>query len=59
MIRGPIVDIDNRFNKVFPSFDLHNSEFSSDTRIIDTFSSHFSFYPFNKYSEDNLASYSC
>ena len=48
MIKGPIINMDNRFNKVFPSFDPHNSEFSPGTRIIDTFSSHFSFHSFNK-----------
>jgi len=36
-IRSPIVDIDNRFNEVFPSFDPYNSEFSPGSRIIDIF----------------------
>jgi len=51
--------MDNRFNKVFPSFDLLNSEFSPSSRIIDTFSSCFSFHSFNKYSDDSLVSHTC
>ena len=50
--------MDNRFNKVFSSFDLLNSEFSPSPRIIDIFSSCFSFYSFSKYSKDNLISHS-
>ena len=49
--------MDNRFNKVFPYFDLLNSKFSPGTRIIDTFSSCFSFHSFNKYSDDSLVSH--
>ena len=48
--------MDNRFNKVFSSFDSLNSEFSPDTRIIDTFSSHFSSHSFNKQSDNSLLS---
>jgi len=36
--------MDNRFNKVFSSFDPYNSEFSPGSRIIDIFSSCFSFH---------------
>jgi len=56
MIKGPIIDMNNRFNEVFLSFDSHNSEFSPGTRIIDTFSSRFSFHSFNKWSSDCLLS---
>ena len=55
-IKGPIIDMDNKFNKVFPSFDLHNFKFSLGSRIIDIFSSYFSFHSFSKYSKDNLIS---
>jgi len=51
--------MNNRFNKVFPLFDLHNPELSFSTRIIDTFSSCFSFHLFNKHSKDSLISHSC
>ena len=48
MIKGPVVDMDNIFNKLFPAFNPHNKEFSPSSQIIDIISSHFSFYPFNK-----------
>ena len=48
--------MDNRFNKVFPSFDSFNSEFFPSSRIINDFSIQFSFYLFNKHSNDNLIS---
>ena len=51
--------MDNRFNKVFSYFDLLNSEFSLGSRIIDTFSSCFSFHSFNKCSDDSLVSHTC
>jgi len=40
--------MDNRFNKVFPSFDPINSEFQSGNRIIDNFSNCVSFHLFSK-----------
>ena len=43
MIKGSIIDMDNRFNKVFPSFDPHNKEFSPSSWIIDIFPSWFFF----------------
>ena len=46
----------NKFNKVFSSFNPHNQKFSPGSRIIDIFSSQFSFYSFNKHSKDNLTS---
>ena len=58
MIKGSIIDMNNRFNKVFSSFDSFNSEFSPSNRIIDTFSSCFFFYPFSKQSKDSLISHS-
>ena len=44
---------DNQFNEVFPSFDLLNPEFRPGNRIINYFSNCFSFYLYNKKS-DNL-----
>ena len=55
-IRDPIIDMNNRFNEVFLSFNLYNFEFSSSSRFINIFSSHFSFHSFSKYSKDNLIS---
>ena len=53
-IKGPIVDIDNKTNKVFPSFDLFSSEFSSRDRLIDVFPSCFSFHSMNIKIEENI-----
>ena len=54
MIKGPVVDMDNRFNKVFPFFDSLNLEFTPGCRIIDSFSSCVLFYSFNKHGDKSL-----
>jgi len=36
-IKGPIIDIDNRFNKIIPSFSPFNYEFSLENRLVDIF----------------------
>ena len=51
IIKDSIVDIDNKFNEIFPAFDPHNKEFSSSSWIIDIFPSQFSFHFSNKCSE--------
>ena len=56
-IKGSIIDINNRFNKVFPSFSFFNSEFSSKNRLIDIFSNHFSFHLLNKKCENKVKNY--
>ena len=56
-IKGTIVNMDNKFNKVFPSFDLLNSEFSPGLCFIDIFSSCFSFYSVIKHKDNNLKDY--
>ena len=57
IIKGSIVDMDNRFNKVFLSFSLFNYEFLLGNRLIDIFSNHFSFHSLNKKSNHNIKSY--
>ena len=57
LIKGPVVDMNNYFNKVFPSFDPLNPEFTPGYRVINTFSSCFSFYLFSKCNEDNFKSW--
>ena len=42
--------MNDRFNKVFPAFDLLNKEFSSSSRIINLFSNCFLFHFFKKSS---------
>ena len=49
-IKGPVVNMDNRFNKVFPSFDPFNKEFAPGYYFIDIFSNCFSFYTSSKQS---------
>ena len=44
LIKGHLVNMDNRFNKVFPFFDPLNLEFKPGNRIIDCFSNYFSFH---------------
>ena len=46
--------MDNRFNKVFPSFNPLNVEFSPNSHLIDIFPSHFSFHLFIKHKDNNL-----
>jgi len=53
LIKGHLVDMDNRFNEVFPFFDPLNPEFKPGNRIINKFSNHFSFHLFSK-SNDHL-----
>ena len=53
-IKESIVNIDNRFNEVFPSFDPLNIEFSPSSYLIDVFPSHFSFHSCIKHKDNNL-----
>ena len=57
MIKGLIVSMDNRFNKVFPSFDLFNKEFSLGSHLIVIFHSHFLFHCSNKQSDQGIKSH--
>ena len=47
-IKGPIVDANNRLNRVFPFFSLFSTKFSPGDRIIDIFPSCFSFHSTNR-----------
>jgi len=49
--------MNNRFNKVFPSFDPFNKEFTLGHHLIDVFSNCFSFHTPNKQSDTNLKAY--
>ena len=57
LIKSLIVNMDNCFNENFPLFDPLNSKFSPGYRIINTFSSCFSFHSFSKCNEDSLKSH--
>ena len=54
-----IVNMDNRINKVFLSFNSFSSEFSPRDKLIDVFSSCFSFHSTNRKSEDSIRVYIC
>jgi len=56
LLKSHIVDIDNRFNEVFPAFDLLNPELQPSNRVIDTFSNHFSFHSFSRSSDPSFKS---
>ena len=49
-----LVDMDNRFNEVFPSFAPLHPEFSPSHRVIDIFPSCFSFHLFNKQKDNSF-----
>ena len=46
--------MDNRFNRIFPSFIPLHSEFLPGHRVIDNFSDQFSFNLFNKHYDNNM-----
>ena len=49
--------MDNRTNKIFPSFDQFNKEFSLSNRLIDIFPSYFSFYSINQRCKESIKTY--
>jgi len=53
-IEGPVVNIDNRFNEVFSSFDPFDKEFTPGHYLINIFSNCFSFHTSSKQSDKNL-----
>ena len=44
-LKSPLIDVDNKHNKLFPSFSFFNEEFKLGNCLIDLFSDHFSFHP--------------
>jgi len=59
LIKDSIVDANNRLNGVSPSFDPFSSKFSPEDRLIDIFSSHFSFDSVNRRSEECINVHIC
>jgi len=57
IVKGPLVDMDNRCNKNFPFFSPFNSEFSLGNRLIDVFPNHFLFHSLNRKSNHDVKSY--
>jgi len=58
-IKSSVTDANNCLNRIFPSFDSLNSKFSSGLRLIDTFSSCFSFHKANCCNKENKAAHCC
>ena len=56
LIKGHIVNMDNRFNEVFLLFNPTNPRFQPGNRIIDSFSNRFSFHLSSKSSDYSLKS---
>ena len=57
LLKSHVIDIDNRFNEVFPAFDPINLELQPENRISDMFSNQFSFHSFS--SSNNPSFKSC
>jgi len=53
-IKGPIINIDNRFNKILPSFSPFNHKFSLGNRLIDVFPNCFLFHSLNRKSKNSI-----
>jgi len=51
-IKSSIIDTNNCLNGIFPSFNSLNSEFHPRSRLIDIFSSHFSFHKANYHNKE-------
>ena len=58
-VKGPIIDVNNRLNGVFNSFNPFNNKFSPRNRLIDMFPSWFSFYPSDRKSVEIQKSHLC
>ena len=58
-IKSTIVDIDNRFNEIIPSFSLFNYEFLLGNKLIDIFPNYFSFHSLDKKNKDSIKSHLC
>ena len=57
LIKGYLVDMDNCFNEIVPSFDPINPELFPGHRIIDMFSNCFFFQPLSKVANCNVTSW--
>ena len=56
LVKGHVVDIDNRFNKVFSFFSPLHLEFSLGNRVINNFPDQFSFNLYSKRKDNNMKS---
>ena len=56
-IKSSVTDTNNHLNRIFPSFHSLNSELSPGSRLINIFSSYFSFYKADCYNKKSKAAY--
>ena len=56
-IKSFVIDTNNWLNRIFPAFDSLNNEFAPGFHLIDSFSSHFSFYYTNYKNKESKAAY--
>ena len=56
IIKGHLIDSNNKMYGIFPSFSSLHLEFDPGSRIIENFSDHFSFNLANKKEKDNICS---
>ena len=56
LIISHVVNMNNRFNEVFPSFSSLHLEFTPGNKVIDNFSDQFSFNLYNKRKDNNIKS---
>jgi len=59
IIKGHVVNRDNRFNEVVSFFSSFHYKFSPRNRVIDIFPNHFSFHYLNRKSNHSIKSYLC
>jgi len=57
LIKSSIVDTNNHLNGIFPLFNSLNSKFSPGSRLIDIFSSHFSFHQADYKNKESKAAH--
>ena len=56
-IKGPIIDIDNRFNEIISSFSSFNYEFLLGYRLVDIFPNYFVFHSLDRKSDSSVKSH--
>ena len=59
LIKSSIVDTNNYLNSIFSSFNSLNSKFSPESRLVDIFSSWFSFHQADYKNKESKAAYLC
>ena len=58
-IKDPVMNMNNKLNRIFPLFNPFSSEFSSRDRLIGIFPSCFSFYFTDRKNEESKKVYIC